>query len=510
MSAHENLSGLVRSPGPSPKPLADVIALIAVALTARMVVLHSLARLPWFDYPNVDSAVYADMGRAFAHGDFLIGSAPLRMSPAYPYFLGAVYRALGDGAWPIRVVQAALGLVLVVLVWDTSRTLTGRRPALIAGAIVALFGPSLFYEAQLLGDAPAATIAALALWMMVHGVKRSETRAIWWGLTGFATGAVALFRPNAILLAIPLASAVWIVPEGSRKRRLALALAGFVLVLAALPVRNLLATGRPTLFAAHGGINLYLGNGPGATGAFRIPDDVPKATGPIEQFAAFHSVAERAVGHALDAERADWYWARRTVEYVGDDPGRWIALMLWKLKLFWNGSAVSDIEHYEFTRTLAFGLALPFVQWWVLMPLAMVGTILGWQDRGAIRVVALFNLALCASVVLVFVADRYRLVSLSGLAVAAALPLSNARARWAVASHARRGALVGVLVVSLFVAWPVRIVDSRADLWFRLATGYERAGRLEEARAAYDRVVDLRPDDSQARIRLQRLHGPTR
>jgi len=170
---------------------------------------------------------------------------------------------------------------------------------------------------------------------------------------------------------------------------------------------------------------------------------------------------------------------------------------------------VSDIEDYQFSRTLASGLALPFIQWWFLMPLAMVGTILGWQDRGPARVVALFNLALCASVVLVFVADRYRLVSLSGLAVAAALPLSHARARWAAASHARRAAFVGVLVVALFVAWPVGIVDTRADLWFRLATDYERAGRFDEARAAYERVVALSPGDTRARIRLQRLHGAT-
>jgi 4-amino-4-deoxy-L-arabinose transferase-like glycosyltransferase len=507
MSAQKDAFRFVRSlPGPSAKPVADVIALIAVALTARIVVLHSLARLPWFDYPNVDSAVYADLGRTFARGDFLIGSAPLRMSPAYPFFLGAVYRAFGDGVWPIRVVQAALGLVLVVLAWDAARTLAGRWPGLIAGAIVALFGPSLFYEAQLLGDAPAAAIAALALWMMVRGMKRSEARAGWWVLTGLATGVVALFRPNAILLSIPLVAAVLIVPDGSRKRRIASALAGFVLMLAALPVLNFLATGRPTLLAAHGGINLYVGNGPDATGAFRVPADVPKATGPIEQFAAFHSVAEKAAGHTFEAEAADWYWARRTFEYIADHPARWITLMLWKLRLFWNGSAVSDIEDYQFSRTLASGLALPFIQWWFLMPLAMVGTILGWQDRGPTRVVALFNLALCASVVLVFVADRYRLVSLSGLAVAATLPLSHARARWAVASHARRAAFVGVLVVSLFVAWPVAIVDTRADLWFRLATDYERAGRFEEARAAYERVVVLSPGDTRARIRLQRLH----
>jgi 4-amino-4-deoxy-L-arabinose transferase-like glycosyltransferase len=492
------------------KPVADVIGLLAVALTARIVVLHSLARLPWFEYPNVDSAVYADMGRAFASGDFLIGSAPLRMSPAYPFLLGAVYRAFGDGVWAIRVVQAALGIVLVVLVWDTARTLAGRGPALIAGAIVALFGPSLFYEAQLLADAPAAAIAALALWMMVRGVKRSEIRTWWWGVAGFGTGAVVLFRPNAILLVIPLVAAVSMVPDRRVKRRLASALVGFVLALSALPVRNLLATGRPTLFAAHAGITLYIGNGPDATGAFRIPADVPSATGPIEQFEGFHAVAESAVGHPLDAANADWYWARRTFEYVADHPADWLTLMLWKLRLFWNGSAASDIEHYEFTRTLASGLALPFIQWWFLMPLAMVGTVLAWQDRGPTRVVALFNLALCASVVLVFIADRYRLVSLSGLAVAAALSLAQARARWAAASQAGRAALVGLLAVSLFVAWPVEVVDKPADLWFRLATGYERAGRLDEARAAYHRVVDFSPGDARARARLQRLDGSTR
>src|SRR5262245_11087668 len=76
--------------------------LLMVALAVRLAVIFSLADLPWFQQPNADSALYDEMGRAFAAGDMLIGHEPLRLSPGYPFFVGAVYRLLGDGALTIR------------------------------------------------------------------------------------------------------------------------------------------------------------------------------------------------------------------------------------------------------------------------------------------------------------------------------------------------------------------------------------------------------------------------
>ena len=492
-------------------PTVQLAILIALGLAARLIVLFSIARLPWFYVPNADSALYDDMARAFARGDWLIGTEPLRMSPVYPFFLGVVYRVFGVNPWGVRVVQTILGLGLVALTWDTARRLLGPRAALIAGGIVALFGPALFYEFQLLGDAPAAATAGLALWMMVRAMVRGEVRPSYWSAVGLVTGVVGLWRPNGLLLVAPLAAAAaWTGSSVGRSRRLVAATLGFLVGLSPVPVRNLLATGHATVVAVHGGVNFYVGNGPDATGAFRVPGELSGAIGPREQFDAFHTAAERAEGHPLDAEAADRYWMGRTLTFIIADPARWASLMVWKLRLFWNGRSLSDVEHYEFMRRLDPTLALPFVQWWALMPVAMVGTVLALRGRDAGAVVALFNLAWCCSVVIFFVVDRYRLPSLSGLAIAAVLGAWQARTIWTARSRSARAALLSLGATAVVIAWPVGIIDNSAEMWLRLGSGYERMGRLDEARAAYHRAADIAPTDVRARRGLERLGRGTR
>jgi len=486
-------------------PAAQLAILLTVGLAARFLALLAVARLPWFSLPDADSALYDDMAGAFARGDWLIGTDPLRSS-TYPFFLGIVYRIFGVTAWAPRVVQMVLGLLLVGLTWDTARRLMGTGSAVLAGGVVALFGPALFYEAQLLSDAPAAALAALALWMMVRSTVQGEGRVAYWGLTGLATGAVVLLRPNAILLAIPLAAAAaWSGAANPPYRRVVAAAIGFLIGVSPVAARNLLATGHATVVPVYGGINLYVGNGPDATGVFNVPVDVGRAAGPQEQFTAFRAAAARAEGHPLDAAATDRYWIRRTLAYIADDPMRWVTLMLWKLRLFWNGRSISDIEHYEFTRDLVPVLALPLVQWWALMPLALVGTVLAFRNRGASAIVGIFNLTWCCSVVIFFVADRYRLPSLSGLAIAAVLAVSQITAMWRQGSRVGQAALGSLLAAALLIAWPVGVVDNSAAMWLRLGVGYERLGQIEEARAAFGHAADLAPDDPQPRRALEQL-----
>jgi 4-amino-4-deoxy-L-arabinose transferase-like glycosyltransferase len=483
-------------------------AIVVSAVAARVLVLRSLAHLPWFDHPNVDPATYHTLAHIFADGDPLIGAEPLRMSPAYPFLLGVIYRVFGDGVWPVRLIQAAFGVGLVVLTWDATRRLMGRNGALVGGVLTALFGPAMFYEAQLLGDAPAAALTALALWGMVRLMTAGDARPSHWLCVALVTGAIVTLRPNALLLAVPLTLAATRIGAGGapRNRRLAACAIGFVIGLSFVPVRNALATGWPTPIAAHGGINLFIGNGPDANGTYHVPAELKGATGPIEVMDMAQSIAERDLGGPVDTLTADRYWVLRTARFMRDHP-RHTATMLWrKLRLFWTGASTSDIEHYDFTRTLGGALAWPFVQWWPLMLLAIPGTILALRAYGEpIAIVALVNLAWCAGLVAVFVVDRYRLTALPGLAMTAAFFVVHAARTLRRGSAGARVVLAVLAAGAVLASWPVGVVVDRAAGWTRLGATYERAGRTDEARDAYRRALTLAPDNVEARRRLARL-----
>jgi tetratricopeptide (TPR) repeat protein len=236
-----------------------------------------------------------------------------------------------------------------------------------------------------------------------------------------------------------------------------------------------------------------------------VPFAIPDATGPLQQFAAFHERAEREAGRRLTPSEADRYWIRRTIDRIIEHPRRWLQLLSLKLRLFWNGVSLSDIEHYEFTRTLDPVLRLPFVQWSALMPLALLGTLLGAASGGPSLVVALFNASWCVGLVLVFVVDRYRLPALSGLALAGALALPKLWTGWTNASQRVRVTVAALAVAVVMWTWPIEVTNESADLWGKLALTYERAGRLDEAKAAYRRAIEINPGDLRLRRALERL-----
>jgi hypothetical protein len=440
----------------------------------------------------------------------------LRMSPGYFYLLGAIYAVVGDGVWGFRVVQALLGLVLVALCWDCARRLWGLRWALCTGLIAALYGPLPFFESVQLADAPGAVLHGLVLWQAICMLERGA-RGTSIGLASFvglgiAFGVCSAIRPNALLLSLPLAWAAWkgsaAALRGRVKSLMVFALSA-ACAIAPITLRNYVAAGEPVLLTAHGGLNVYLGNGPGATGSFRVPAEVPDARGPAGQFTAFHRTAERAVGHRLSAREADAYWFRTTLQHVRRQPLEWLRLMVKKLRLYWNGREIWDVYHYDFYRALdpRLRFSLPYS---AMAALCLLGTLHACtRTRPSERFIGLFNRSVCAAIVLVLIAARYRLAMFAGAVLACTYALrvlaraARARDRAAV----RAGVL---LLAALWITWPVPPKRSIADEEFwKLGAGYLELGQLQPAEAAFVRSLQLNPDHDGSHHELARLYERT-
>lgn len=495
---------------------AGLLLVLTVAAVQRAVCWSALSALPLFLLPDGDAGVYDAWARRFAAGDFALGHEVLRMSPGYFYALGGVYALLGDGPWAFRLVQGACGLGSVALIWDCARRLYGPRWALCAGLIAALYGPLAFFEGVQLADALGAVLHGALLWLAIVMLLRYE-RGIALGQRDFAQlglayGLCAALRPNALLLALPLAWMIgrcaWYAPRAWVRGLLVFALAAGCAI-APITLRNYFAAGEPVLLTAHGGLNVYLGNGPGATGTFRVPPEIADARGPAEQFDAFHTAAEQAVGHELSARAADGYWFGRALQHVEAQPWAWLRLMAKKLRLFWNGREVWDVYHYDFYRGLDLRLrfSLPFA---ALAALSLLGTLrASRRQRPAERFIGLFNLTTCLAIVLVLVSARYRLAMFAGAVLASTCAL-----RGLLQALRRRGSEplrlavnAGALAACVVFTWPVAIKRSVADEeYWKLGAGYFALGRLPEAEAAYLRGLQLNPQHDGSHYDLARLY----
>lgn len=484
--------------------------ILLAGLSLRVLYLVEQPSFPYFFNPEVDSWLYDRAARLMAAGDWSLGSEPLRRSPGYYYLLGSIYALFGTGPWAPRIVQILLGLTTVYLIWDIARRMFGERWALLSAAAAALYGPYIYFEGFLLSATPGIFCHALLLWLGTRAFRARDLRPRVWALIGLAWGVCTLVRPNALLLLAPLALACFLVDADAPRRRRLTALGCLLLfgALAIAPVtlRNLRASGEFILIASHGGQNLYKGNCPGATGTWHLPREIPSSGGPKEDDKAFHRFAERDLGRPLSFREADSYWYRRTLRVMLSDPVAWLGLMARKLHLFWNGRELHNIYDYEFMRVVGVVLGLPLVQFAHIAPFGLLGSLVLLARRREHLFLALFNWTTCAGVVLFFVTDRYRVVSVAGIILAGTALLQHLRQLVARSAWRALAAHVAGLALAVAIAVPVEVNKRLEEKYHHLADSWSGLGHHHFAEWAYLRSLQAKPDFIPSRLGLARLY----
>ncbi|HLB00843.1 MAG TPA: glycosyltransferase family 39 protein, partial [Bacteroidota bacterium] len=191
-------------------------------------------------------------------------------APGYPAFLAVVYAVVGPAPLAAKFVQALLDAITAGFLF-----LLGRKSSDISGMIAAtlwcIFPPAILYVNYLLSESLAIFLITLALLLLIDApLERISLR---WLLLGLTIGCLILTKP--IFLPLP-----FLLLAFGRKLNLSrvhgIALIGaIVLVLAPWIARNSVVMGQTGL-STNGGINLFIGNNPDATGSFqgRFPPEL--------------------------------------------------------------------------------------------------------------------------------------------------------------------------------------------------------------------------------------------
>ncbi len=472
-------------PGPSNTPFrADpraVVALCVLGLALRVAALRSFADHPSFVHHRLDARLFHEAGLRLASGDLSFGSEAFHMSPLYQGFVGLVYSTLGSGPYALRLCQVALGLCTIACVYLACGRLFGSRWALAGGVLAALYGPFVFYEEQLLVASVATTLSAS---LLAVAVRAQRPRDFAWA--GVLLGLSTLARPNALLLGLPL------LLLGRRPRCLLSLSAATLLVVLPVTVRNRVVAGDWILVTDAGGLNFFIGNGPGANGTFRVPPEVPDATSAETQFAAFGRIAVARAGHPLTPREVDTFWYAETAAHVRAHPFAWLRLCAEKAWLTVSARELPSSEDYEFMRTQSRVLAAPLVQIGWLSPLAMLG-VFHLVRRGRREALVALGLGCwAAALVGFFVLSHYRLPLVPWLMVAAVAGARGVGAAWP-----RRSALLAQgLVLSLggLLAYTPKLPKTFADELYKLGYAHQTLGHAGQAASAYEEALRLEPD----------------
>jgi 4-amino-4-deoxy-L-arabinose transferase-like glycosyltransferase len=482
--------------------------IFAGAFLLRMLYLSQYAGSPFFWVPALDSLYHDLLAQAIARGRG--EPEAFFRAPLYYYFLGGVYWLFGHSFWAARLIQAALGSASCVLLYLIGQRMFRPVVGLLAAASMALYGPLVFFDGELLTPVLELFLDLACVWLVLRASDSGSGRL--WLAAGLLLGLSAITRPN-VLVGLPIVLGwLWVQRKSSRalgdhpSARPALpALAaaiifslGTITAPALVTLRNHHVSGDVVFIASQGGINLFLGNRPEANGFTPSTPRRYHFAGPYEDSVALFGqrAAEEAMGRRLSASEAQAYWVRQVVQWWRKDPVAAMKLTGKKWVLAWGRREIRNNHAFDFVRA-EFAPLLWFCPFgfWFAGPFGLLGMALAWRSHPQSRWLTLFVLAYVISFVLFFVADRYRLpvVPMLLLFAAHAVHCLKEQIRRPVVARLAP-AVTALIALTLFVNVEWYRTETRAtwalDHW-SAGNRFREMGRLADAERQYRKALSL-------------------
>lgn len=302
---------------------------------------ESLMKLP-------DQVEYFDLAASVVKGDGLrfyderFGQTVVAYrTPGYPLFLAMT----GPNVRTARAVQAFIDTTTVLAAYLLARRWLGKGPSLLTATLVAVNPFLVHFSGLLLTET---LFTALLAWAVVgltafRGRDRGGAKVWAAVIAGTAClGVAAIVRPSGLLLAVALPLVMPNVTWRTRFTTLGIAVVVLATLFGPWAMRNQRLLGRPVVATTNGGITLYDGFNPVATGASdqsfvsRMPE----------------------LRELTEAERSD-YLEHLGWRFIGERPVDAIKLGFVKLARTWSPVPLSAEFGKPLYRAAAIAYAVP-------------------------------------------------------------------------------------------------------------------------------------------------------
>jgi tetratricopeptide (TPR) repeat protein len=262
-------------------------------------------------------------------------------------------------------------------------------------------------------------------------------------------------------------------------------LAGLFLPLLLCLGYNLVTAGEFVLLTSNGGINFYFGNHSKASGV----NDAPTRdfSSIFDQKEAARRLAQADVGRDMKEAEVSSYWRNKGIEEILAQPGAWCRLLIRKIRLFLSNFEYGVIYIPEVERSLSAVQTLQFLPTGILLALGLPGLFLALGRRNRmLGPLLIFLLSSFLTVLLFFMADRFRLPFMAGLLPFAGYFIASGIQTFA---HRRYKNLVH------FLAWPGLLAAAS----FLLVDENIRSNQLRRAHITLAKAFLEKDDFAQAR-----------
>ncbi len=443
----------------------------------------------------VDAYYYHQRALDILNNNFW-GSDVFFLRPLYSYLLAGVYAVFGQKVLVVQSLQALLATGSCFLLYDSARRIFNRTSALIAAFGFALTGILVFYTGTLLYVELTVLLSLLTLWLILIAKNK-----MWgWALAGIAFGLLVICRPELLLLLPFFLLILW--RSKTSLRNLGILTAAAVLVIAIIPIRNLVVARDPVLFTAHSGINFYYGNNPVADGTWQPAGEFERAPG-------FSHLRLKQVAKTIDGKEVTWskasnHWLRQGLNFIFSSPGKFLKLLGRKFLLFWSNYEVPNNYYPETAHQASFALKLAFVNFGLVAALGILGMVFAWPHRGRTWLVYLFIGGYFFSALVFYVLSRLRapvipfLLMFAGFGASELVSSVSSRKLVRLATG-----LAAVVILCIgFSLIPVDRESYSSQAWTQAGNIYLSQRQPKPALTAFGRALDANPENPSARYSL--------
>jgi len=402
-------------------PRRFVIAAALVGLVARL----AFGLLYWQNEKmNRDEIEYLSLARSLVAGhgydydEHVKKGAvePFGRAPGYPVFLALTGGGQADSyqAVPasVKIAQSCAGAIGVAVIAIAAFRMAGRRSAMAAAAMAAVFPPLIWMAGFAYSESvfwPLGLALAMIVSHMLEQRGPAMRRSAFW--SGVAIGGAVMFRaatsPFVGLLSLWL---IW-------KRQwsaVALVWLGLLVVLTPWTIRNYFHHGRLVVIASDGGVTFWTGNNPQATG------EGDMAANPHLKYA---NQELRARHPGLTEEQLEPVYYKESLDWIRAHPIDWLTLMAKKAFYIVVPIGPSYTLHSKrYYMASVVSLA-------VLVPMACLGMWRLGPDRRRLAGMWLLAAAAVATCLVFFPQERFRIPVIDPALILMASGIWAARSR---------------------------------------------------------------------------------
>ncbi len=351
-----------------------LIAILTVSVLARIAasfyIGNGITELPGVS----DQISYHSLALRLLHGKGF--SFPVNWWPAthagdptahwsflYTFFVTAIYGVFGEAPLAVRLIQSILvGILQPILVYQIGKRLFSAPTGLVAAALDAGYFYFIYYSATLMTESFYITGVLAVIYFALqlsHPLDDATPRDLrnWILGLGLSAAATGLLR-QVFLLFLPFLF-VWILyarrKNAVRSAFWQLTAAGSLIVASILPFTlfNYARFDQFVLLNTNSGFAFYWGNHP--IYGTRFEGIISPSTGNYLEL-----LPEELKG--LNEAALDSELLKRGIQFIVDDPGRYVLLSLSRIPIFFTFWPTADSSLLSnLARVGSFGISLPFM-----------------------------------------------------------------------------------------------------------------------------------------------------